>query len=61
MKTNPITTTQAAQRLRVSIRRVMALIYEGKLAGAYKLCNLWQIPADAVESRLKAKQLREGI
>ena len=52
---NVLTTRQAAIRLGVSLRRLMALLAQGKLPGSYKVGLIWQIPQAAVEDRMKQK------
>lgn len=51
--TNVMTTREAALRLGISIRRLMSLLAEGKLPGAYKIGLIWQIPVSAVETRTR--------
>ncbi len=56
MKTaNVVTAREAASKLGISIRRLMSLLAEGRLPGAYKLGLIWQIPQEAIEARIKAK------
>jgi excisionase family DNA binding protein len=52
---NVLTTREAALRLGISIRRLMALLAEGRLPGAYKVGLIWQIPQAAIETRVKEK------
>jgi excisionase family DNA binding protein len=52
---NVLTTREASLRLGISMRRLMALLAEGKLSGSYKVGLIWQIPQSAVEDRMKAK------
>ena len=51
MKHGTLTTREAQVALRVSRRRLMALLADGKLPGSYKLGLLWQIPWAAIEVR----------
>ena len=51
---NERTPREAAQRLRVRLDVVYALLWAGKLP-ARKQDGRWLIPASAVEARLKAK------
>jgi excisionase family DNA binding protein len=52
---NVLTTREAALRLGISLRRLMALLAEGRLQGAYKIGMIWQIPQGAIETRIKQK------
>ncbi len=52
---NVLTTRQAALKLGVSLRRLMALLAEGKLPGAYKVGLIWQIPQAAIKTRVEEK------
>jgi excisionase family DNA binding protein len=54
-----LTVQQAAMQLGVSLKYVRDLLYEQKLQGALKKGRVWQIPAAAVEARLKARQTQE--
>lgn len=55
-------TKEAAEYLKVSVNRVLDLIEEGRLPGAYRVGRVWKIPAESVESferlphRQKAKR-----
>lgn len=51
---------QAAVALKVGIRQVYNLLYEGKLGSAKKTGMVWQIPAKAVERRLCERGARNG-
>lgn len=51
--TNILTTREAALRLGISFRRLMAILAEGKLPGSYKVGLIWQIPQAAIEARIK--------
>lgn len=51
---------QAAAALKVGIRQVYNLLYEGKLGSAQKTGMVWQIPAKAVEWRLSERGARNG-
>ena len=53
--TNVLTTREAALKLGISIRRLMALLAEGRLPGSYKVGLVWQIPQAAIETRIKEK------
>lgn len=53
---NLLTTREAALRLAISIRRLMALLAEGKLPGSYKVGLIWQIPQSAVETRIRERE-----
>lgn len=50
-----LTTRTAALKLGISIRRLMSLLSEGRLPGAYKIGLLWQIPQAAVQARIREK------
>lgn len=52
---NVLTTREAALKLGISIRRLMALLAEGRLPGSYKIGLIWQIPLGAIETRIKEK------
>jgi excisionase family DNA binding protein len=52
---NILTTRQAALMLGISLRRLMALLAEGKLPGSYKVGLIWQIPQAAIETRIREK------
>jgi hypothetical protein len=52
---NVLTTREAALRLSISIRRLMALLAEGRLPGSYKVGLIWQIPLAAIETRVREK------
>jgi excisionase family DNA binding protein len=52
---NILTTRQAALKLGISLRRLMALLAEGKLPGSYKVGLIWQIPQAAIETRMREK------
>ena len=52
---NILTTRQAALMLSISLRRLMALLAEGKLPGSYKVGLIWQIPLAAIETRIREK------
>jgi excisionase family DNA binding protein len=52
---NVLTTREASMRLGISLRRLMALLAEGKLPGSYKVGLIRQIPEGAVEDRIKEK------
>jgi hypothetical protein len=52
---NLLTTREAALRLGISIRRLMALLAEGRLPGSYKIGLIWQIPMGAIEARSREK------
>jgi excisionase family DNA binding protein len=54
---NVLTTREAALKLGVSIRRLMALLAEGKLPGSYKVGLIWQIPQKAIETRFREKEV----
>lgn len=49
----------AARRLGVSIRYIRDLVWSGQLE-AEKTAGVWRIPSDAVEARLKARQVRDA-
>ena len=51
MKYGVLTTREAQVVLGISLRRLMALLAEGKLPGSYKVGLLWQIPQSAIEAR----------
>lgn len=53
---NVLTTREASLRLGISLRRLMALLAEGKLPGSYKIGLIWQIPQGAVETRIKERE-----
>jgi hypothetical protein len=53
--TNILTTREAGLKLGISLRRLMALLAEGKLPGSYKVGLIWQIPHAAIESRISEK------
>lgn len=53
---NIMTTREAALRLSISLRRLMALLAEGKLPGSYKVGLIWQIPQSAVEARIRERE-----
>jgi hypothetical protein len=54
---NVLTTREAALKLGVSIRRLMALLAEGKLPGSYKVGLIWQIPQGAIKARFREKEV----
>ena len=57
VKARPILNTrQTAQALGVGLRHVLTLLYEQKLPGARKVGRVWQIPASAIEARLKVRE-----
>jgi excisionase family DNA binding protein len=41
-------TREAARELNVSVNRVLDLIEEGRLPGAYRVGRVWKIPVEAV-------------
>jgi excisionase family DNA binding protein len=49
-----------ACRLGCSLKYAYDLVWTGGLPGARKSGRIWLIPASAVESRLKAKEGRNG-
>ncbi len=53
---NVLTTREAALKLGISLRRLMALLAEGKLPGSYKVGLMWQVPQSAVEARIKQRE-----
>ena len=53
---NVLTTRDAALKLGISLRRLMALLAEGKLPGSYKVGLMWQVPQSAVEARIKQRE-----
>ncbi len=53
MTSDVMTTKQAAERLRISLRHLMFLIAQGKLPGSYKLGMQRFIPRKAVETRIR--------
>jgi len=59
MKNRDLTTREASAVLGVSIRQILTLLYEGKLPGN-KVGMVWQIPASAIEQRLKSRKARNG-
>jgi excisionase family DNA binding protein len=52
-KRNVMTTREACERLRISLRRLQVLLAEGKLPGSYKLGMQRFIPSKAVEARIR--------
>ena len=57
-----ITASQAAEKWKISQRRVQILCAEGRIPGVFKLGDIWAIPADSSkpqDSRLKAKNKKE--
>ena len=54
--TNLLTTREAALKLGISQRRLMALLAEGKLPGSYKVGLIWQIPLGAIEARIRERE-----
>jgi excisionase family DNA binding protein len=54
MAKQDISTAEAARRLGVALTYVYSLLWAGKLK-AHKVNRQWQIPAAAIESRLKAR------
>ena len=54
-----MTPRQAALRLGQHLSYVYQLLYAGKLAGTMR-DGRWEIPAEAVEARLKAREARQG-
>ena len=52
---NVFSTREAAMKLGISLRRLMGLLAEGKLAGSYKVGLIWQIPLGAVEARIRER------
>ena len=59
MKEKSMSTKEASAALGVSIRHVLTLIYEKKVS-AKKVGMVWQIPATAVQQRLKEREPRNG-
>jgi excisionase family DNA binding protein len=59
VKDKMMTTREASSALGVSIRHILTLLYEGKISGQ-KVGMVWQIPASAVEKRLKDREARNG-
>ena len=53
---NILTSRKAAFWLGISLRRLMALLAEGKLPGSYKLGLIWQIPQSTVEARIRERE-----
>lgn len=53
---NVLTTREAALKLGISLRRLMALLAEGKLPGSYKIGLVWQIPQSAIETRTRERE-----
>ena len=51
---------EAAQRLRCTRKFVFDLLYENRLTGARKVGREWQIPAEAVQARIEARETRNG-
>jgi excisionase family DNA binding protein len=61
MKTqSELSPRRAAQRLGISLDSVYSLIWAGKLT-AKKRDGRWSIPVSAVEGRIKARELRQGL
>jgi excisionase family DNA binding protein len=54
-----LTTREAAQKLRIGLDSVYALLWAGKLA-ARRVEGRWRIPASAITERLKRKEQRHG-
>jgi excisionase family DNA binding protein len=50
---------EAAQQLHIRLDSVYSLIWAGKLE-AHKLDGRWHIPANAVQVRLKAREVGSG-
>jgi excisionase family DNA binding protein len=55
-----LTTSQAAEQLRVSTDRVVGLIARGKLSGR-KIGVRWQIPVAVVREYIKTAPLRRRV
>ncbi len=49
---------ETATRLRCTLKYVLDLVYAGKLPGARKLRNRWQIPTAAVTNWLARRKVR---
>jgi len=60
MKTNTMTTREAAAALGVSIRHVLTLLYEGRLPAARKVGMIWQIPTKSIQQRLATRRVQHG-
>jgi excisionase family DNA binding protein len=58
-RTNGLTPREVAVRLKVSLAYVYHLVWAKKLP-AERTRGRWLIPADAVEVRLKAKEVADG-
>lgn len=58
MKRKPasLSVREAAVRMGCTLKYVFDLLYSERLPGAKKVGGRWQIPAEAVESRLGAKK-----
>jgi hypothetical protein len=54
-KTEFLSPREAAIRLGISLNAIYALLWAGKLQGR-KEDNQWQVSADAVAARIKAKE-----
>jgi excisionase family DNA binding protein len=54
MEKQEISVAEAARRLGVALTYVYSLLWSGKLK-ARKVNGQWQIPSEAIQSRLKAR------
>lgn len=55
-QTKDLTVQQTALQLGVTLKYVRDLLYEQRLAGAYKKGRVWRIPAASVEKWLKVRE-----
>jgi excisionase family DNA binding protein len=56
---NTMTVREAAQRMGCTLKYVYDLLYAGKLP-SHKVGRQWRIPASAIETRLKNREVRNG-
>jgi excisionase family DNA binding protein len=56
MKAKELSVKQTAQQMKNTAKYVRDLLYEQRLAGAYKKGRVWRIPVSAVEAHLKARE-----
>lgn len=58
--TRTVTVREAAAMLSCTTKYVFDMLYSNLLEGARKVGRQWEIPAAAVEARLKARKARQG-
>lgn len=56
-----ISVKQAAEKWRISDRRIRVLCFEGKIAGAYQEGRIWKIPYDAIKPSDGRYKMKESL